>query len=136
MISSTCFPEKQPNSQFILLYIFGCFCFSQYDSTNCQFNPIVFQQSRLPVVKDRRFYPNKKSWHPSKKLYDQRNIKTWINHFINLLCMVCRLPLSKAFVCCMSSIWQPMFFVFYSIKDPSFNVTSQWHISLALLSTS
>ncbi len=49
------------------------------------------------------------------------NIKTCINYF-NLRCMVCRLPLSNALVCCMSSIWQPMFCMFYSIEGPSFNV--------------
>ncbi len=118
--SHTCFPEKKSDSQLFYYIRFMSECLFLVWSVWLRplpVYPIVFQQPGLPVVKDRRFYPNKKPWHPSKKLYDQRNIKTCINYF-NLRCMVCRLPLSmRSFAACPQS-GKPMSACFIVLKVP------------------
>ncbi len=58
-----------------------------------------------PAIPD--FIRPKKPWHPSKKLGDQRNMKTQINQLINLQFKACRLPLSLAFIpVVVPSVWQ------------------------------
>ncbi len=66
----------------------------------------VIEASKQPGSEVADSTRSKNPWHPSKKLYDQRHIKTWINQPINLKCKARRIPSLVPFAL-VSSIWQP-----------------------------